>query len=116
MSILVSRFLLDLRQIDHTGANAVSSELPSFVAPQNGAFSEYASFVSPFGAQLARSGDVQIDTASEGIEGDLNSGGSDSNRRLEEDTPTSSHAHLRDGDEALWRTRWDASGSISTSR
>ncbi|KAJ8464088.1 hypothetical protein ONZ51_g9821 [Trametes cubensis] len=117
MSILVSRFLLDLRQVDHTGANAISSELPSFVAPQNGAISEYASFVSPFGAQpeLARSGDVQIDTTSEGIEGDVNSGESDSNRGLDEDTPTSSHAHLRDGDEALWRTRWDASGSISTS-
>ena len=114
MSILVSRFLLDLRQIDHTGANAVSSELPSFVAPQNGAFSEYASFVAPFVVQL--SGDVRIDTASEGIEGDLGSGDSDSNRGLDHGTPTSSNEHLRDGDEALWRTRWDASGSISASR
>ncbi|KAH9895718.1 hypothetical protein C8Q73DRAFT_789525 [Cubamyces lactineus] len=111
MSILVSRFLLDLRQVDHTGVNAVGSELPSFVAPQGGAFSEYASFVAPLGTQLVPHGDDN--TVSEGPEGNLDSGSGDldGSERLADGASTSSDAHLTVGGE---RGHWDASERISS--
>ncbi|KAI0329488.1 hypothetical protein GY45DRAFT_1371562 [Cubamyces sp. BRFM 1775] len=111
MSILVSRFLLNLRQVDHTGANAMGSELPSFVAPQGtAAIGEYASFAAPLGAQLVRPDD---DLASE-LEG--SEGESYNNRESDDNTPSSSDVHPRIGEEVYQRARWDASGSTSTSR
>ncbi|KAI9068938.1 hypothetical protein FKP32DRAFT_100105 [Trametes sanguinea] len=47
-SILVSRFLLNLRQVDRVSANPMGSEQPSFVDPQaREPFAEFASFVAP---------------------------------------------------------------------
>ncbi|KAL7278224.1 hypothetical protein ACG7TL_008199 [Trametes sanguinea] len=59
-SILVSRFLLNLRQVDRLSANPMGSEQPSFVNPHGREpLAEFASFVAPLHDDLHEDSSLQ---------------------------------------------------------
>ncbi|OSC96461.1 hypothetical protein PYCCODRAFT_1441057 [Trametes coccinea BRFM310] len=59
-SILVSRFLLNLRQVDRLSANPMGSEQPSFVNPHGREpLAEFASFVAPLHDDLQEDSSLQ---------------------------------------------------------